>query len=245
MKTKTITMAICFSLILPLTAFSAEKAASVAGTLSFMIGDVSVSSDGKAWREADFDMAIIQGDYVRTGEDAFCEITLTDKTIVRMDGRSMQQFEKVAAEEAPQEKSIFLAAGKIWVNARRILSKGDTFKVRTNKAVCAIRGTTFSVDEGEDHTRIRVHKGQVTTWSSLFDKKQEEPKGSPALSQPVPVKGPHPVSMDKWVEIVSALQQITIDAQGGYDKKNFDPKQISDDPWVAWNMKRDKLASEE
>ncbi|MEE8398213.1 MAG: hypothetical protein V3S89_04355, partial [Desulfobacterales bacterium] len=112
------------------------------------------------------------------------------------------------------------------------------------KAVCAIRGTTFSVDESKEHTLVRVHKGQIATWSSLFDKKDKQSKDAPALAEPYPVKGPHPVSMDQWVEIVRALQQITIDGQGGYDRKEFDPQQVAEDPWVAWNMKRDKLASE-
>ena len=244
LKIKIVMMTVCFSLMLPSTAISVEKDGPVAGTLSFMIGDVYVSSDGEQWREADFDMTIIHGEYVKTGEDAFCEIVLKDKTIVRMDDNSMQQFEKATDEALSHQKSIFFAAGKVWVNARKILSKGDTFKVRTNKAVCAIRGTTFSVDEDKEQTRVRVYKGQVATWSSLFDKKNQVPKGPPVFSEPVPVKGPHPVSMGKWVEVVSALQQITIDAQGGFDKKDFDPNRASDDPWVAWNMERDKLVSE-
>ncbi|MEE8400032.1 MAG: hypothetical protein V3S89_13560, partial [Desulfobacterales bacterium] len=118
LKTKMIAMAICLSLVLTLTTWSAEETDPVAGTLSFMIGDVSVSSDGKTWREADFDMAIVGGDYVRTGKEALCEVTLTDRTIVRMAGSSMQQFEKVAAEPTSNTKSIFLAAGRVWVNAR-------------------------------------------------------------------------------------------------------------------------------
>jgi len=237
-------MAVCFSLISIAVAIPSERDKPVAGTLSFMIGDVYVSSDDKVWREADFDMTLIDGDYVKTGEDALCEITLTDQTIVRMDGNSKQQLERPPADQTSRQKSVFLAAGKVWVNARKILSKGDTFKVRTNKAVCAIRGTTFSVAEGEEHTRVRVHKGQVATWSSLFDKKEEEPKSPPVFSQPVPVKGPHPVPMGKWVEIVSALQQITIDTQGGYDKEDFDPKPLYEEAWVAWNIQRDKLASQ-
>ena len=53
------------------------------------------------------------------------------------------------------------------------------------------------------------------------------------------------ILMERWVEIVRAFQQITIDAQGGYDKRDFDPERVSGDPWVAWNLERDKLASGE
>jgi len=210
-----------------------------AGSISFMIGDVYVSPDGTDWREADFDMSIRDGEHLRTGEESRCEVTLTDETIVRMDENSIQRIGKTGPQPVSAKGSIFLSAGKVWVNARKMLSKGDTFKVRTNKAVCAIRGTTFSVDEGKEHTRVRVHEGQVATWSSLFGAKEEKPSDPPILTEPTRVKGPHPVSMDEWVEIVEALQQITIDQKGGYEKEDFDLKTVSEDPWVAWNMSRD------
>ena len=205
-----------------------------------MIGDVYISSNGEEWQEADFDMEVMDGMHIKTGEDSRCEIALVDDTIVRMDGNSVQRIEKLDAQAASKKKSVFLSAGKVWVNARKMLSKGDSFKVRTNKAVCAIRGTTFSVNEGKTHTQVRVHKGKVATWSSLLEEREEKPAGPPVFSKPTPVKGPHPVSMGEWVEIVSALQQITIDTKGEYEKKDFDLKTVSEDPWVAWNMERDQ-----
>lgn len=232
-------------LVLPAMAMSGEDNPGVAGILSFMIGDVNISSDGEKWSEADFDMEIVNGMHIRTGSEALCEITLTDETIVRMDENSIQRIEKSDVQPASKKKSVFLSAGKVWVNARKMLSKGDSFRVRTNKAVCAIRGTTFSVDEGETSTRVRVHKGKVATWSSLLEKNTDEPDGPPIFSKPVPVKGPHPVSMKDWVEIIEALQQITIDTKGAYEKKDFDLKTISEDPWVAWNMRRDEQVSKQ
>ena len=58
-------------------------------------------------------------------------------------------------------------------------------------------------------------------------------------SKPYPVKGPHPISMEEWVEVVKALEQITIDAKGGFEKQDFSLEKISEDPWSAWNMARD------
>ena len=223
----------------PISVFGSEGSSDIAGHISFMIGDVYVSPDGKDWQEADFDMTVMDGQQIRTGEDSQCEITLSDQTIIRMDADSLQQIERAEVEQVSKGKSIFLSAGKVWVNARKMLTKRDSFKVRTNKAVCAIRGTTFSVDEGKEHTQVRVHTGQVATWSSLL--KERAPSTDPqVLAEPVPVSGPHPVSMGEWVEIVKALQQITIDQKGEYEKEAFDLKTVSDDPWVAWNLLRDK-----
>lgn len=238
-------LALCAILILPATTLSAEDTPGGAGSISFMIGDVHISSDEKKWHEADFDVEIMDGMYIKTGEDALCEITLADETIVRMDGNSTQRIEKSDAQPAAKEKSVLLIAGKVWVNARKMLSKGDSFKVRTNKAVCAIRGTIFSVAESETHTQVRVHKGKVATWSSLLGNKPDKPEGAPIFLKPVPVEGPHPVSMKKWVEIIEALQQISIDTDGGYERQDFNPKTISEDPWVAWNMRRDESVSKQ
>jgi len=229
-----------FFLVSP-AAFSAEPDPGVVGVLSFMIGDVYISPDGESWEEAVFEMGIKIGDHIKTGEESRCEITLTDKTIIRLDENSIQEFEKLTDPLTYPPKSILLSAGKLWLNARKLLSKEDSFKVRTNKAVCAIRGTTFSVEDRNTYTRIRVFEGEVTSWSAAFDNKNmlHQTGESSHTSKPYPVKGPHPISMEEWVEIVKALQQITIDTKGGFEKQDFSLEKISEDPWSAWNMKRD------
>jgi hypothetical protein len=211
----------------------------VAGTVTFMIGDVFVSSTGTDWVTADFDIEIYKGDLIKTGAESRCEITLEDGSIVRMEENSSQQFEKCMVSKSAKDVSLFLSTGKLWLNARKILAKSDSFKVRTNKAVCAIRGTKFRVDTDDYQTQISVHKGVVATWSTLFDKPKPKPDAS--ILKPEPIPGPHPVSMERWVEIVKELQQITIDSNGNYEKKDFDIDSIMKDQWVRWNMTRDDL----
>lgn len=234
-KLSKISLLIC----LCFTAFSsfAEANQQVAGTVTFMIGDVFVSHDKTTWVNADFDMKIYQEDQIRTETESRCEITLEDGTMVRMDENTSQQFEKCMVSKTAKEVSLFLSSGKVWLNARKILAKSDSFKVRTNKAVCAIRGTKFRVDTDDKQTRISVHKGAVATWSALFDK--PKPETDVFTLEPKPIAGPHPVSMEKWVEIVKAFQQITIDSNGKYEKKDFNVNSIMEDQWVKWNMTRD------
>lgn len=236
-KLSKISLLIC----LCLASFSsfADAGRQAAGTVTFMIGDVFVSHDKATWVNADFDMNIYEGDQIRTEAESRCEITLEDGTIVRMDENSFQQFEKCIISKTAKEVSLFLFSGKIWLNARKILAKSDSFKVRTNKAVCAIRGTKFRVDTDDEQTRISVHKGVVATWSALFDKAKHETDAD--ISEPHPIAGPHPISMERWVEIVKAFQQITIDSNGKYEKKDLDVDTIMADQWVKWNMTRDML----
>ncbi len=234
----TISLLIC----LCLASFSsfADVGRQVAGTVTFMIGDVFVSSTGKDWVAADFDMKIYKDGWIKTGAESRCEITLEDGSIVRMEENSLQCVEKVKTTSGSRKSSILLSAGKIWLNARKILSKTDSFQVRTDKAVCAIRGTQFRVDTDSNHTRISVYAGEVATWSALFDRAEYKANEDAAISKPYTVAGPEPVSMEKWVEIVKAFQQITIDAKGGYKKQDLDIKSLSEDTWVIWNMTRDR-----
>jgi hypothetical protein len=217
----------------------ADSGRQAQGTIDFMIGDVFVSPTGENWVDADFDMQVYKGDWIRTGAESRCEIILEDGSIVRMEENSLQCFEKVKTTTDSRKSSILLSAGKIWLNARKIVSKNDSFQVRTDKAVCAIRGTQFRVDTDSDLTQISVYSGEVATWSASPDK--TECKDS-VISKPYPVAGPDPVSMEKWVEIVKAFQQITIDAKGQYKKQDLDTKSLSEDAWVIWNMNRDDLA---
>lgn len=213
----------------------------VAGTVTFMMGDVFVSHDKTTWVNADFDMEVYNGDLIKTGMESRCEITLKDGTIVRMDENSSQQFEKCVVSKNAKDFSLFLSTGKMWLNARKILAKSDSFKVRTNKAVCAIRGTKFRVDTDDYQTQISVHKGVVATWSALSDKAEYKANKDAAIPKPYPVAGPDPVSIEKWVEIVKAFQKITIDSNGKYEKKDFDVDSIMKNQWVRWNMTRDDL----
>lgn len=242
MKKGFIIILFVFLCMAPFSSFAGANR-QVAGTVTFMIGDVFISHDKTAWVNADFDMNIYQGDQIRTEAESRCEITLEDGTIVRMDENSFQQFEKCIISKTSKEVSLFLSSGKMWLNARKILAKSDSFKVRTNKAVCAIRGTKFRVDTDDYQTRISVHKGVVATWSALFDEAKHETDTH--ISEPHPIAGPSPISMERWVEIVKAFQQITIDSNGKYKKKDLDVDTIMADQWVRWNMARDILTDKQ
>ena len=75
----------------------------------------------------------------------------------------------------------------------------------------------------------------------MFNKSKKQTKGKSLLAEPVPVKGPRPVTFEKWVEIVKSFQQITFDSKGNFNRKDLDAVMVSSDPWISWNMKRDKL----
>ena len=104
-KLSKISLLIC----LCLASFSsfADAGRQVAGTITFMIGDVFVSHDKTAWVNANLDMKIHQGDQIRTEAESRCEITLEDGTIVRMDENTLySQFLLIRERLNEDKKSI-------------------------------------------------------------------------------------------------------------------------------------------
>jgi len=237
---------LCFVLLvfLPGSAFAGSQPGEM-GTLTFLIGEVFAKRADQDWRKAEFDMAVFTGDQVKTGVDSRCEITLITGSVIRMDQNTVQTLEKISVDKESRQVSLFMGAGRLWANARKIVSKQDTFKVRTDKTVCAIRGTMFGVDTNTSATRIAVYEGEVEVrpWGDLVDQPDSEKPSQVRIKEPVPVPGPHPVTMKEWVEIVRALQQITVDAQGKYSKSALDMEAELRDAWVIWNKKRDRFAS--
>ena len=58
---------------------------------------------------------------------------------------------------------------------------------------------------------------------------------------PQQVQGPKQVTLEEWVEIVKAQQQIVIKPDGSYQKSDFNLAEDSKNSWVKWNQERDKL----
>lgn len=210
------------------------RKAAPAGSVTFMVGEVSIMNTQEKWTPAGIGAPIFEGGAVRTGADSSCEITLTDSSVVRMDQNSEQVIER--ADFADGKKiSLFARAGRLWLNAKKILSRNEDFSVRSDKAVCAIRGTVFGVDTAADTTKISVYQGQVAASNAL------PPPAPIKPGPPYTVKGPYPVTMERWVRIVSEMQQITVDRQGNYKQTDLDIGKEKKDPWVEWNLNRDRL----
>jgi hypothetical protein len=55
------------------------------------------------------------------------------------------------------------------------------------------------------------------------------------------VAGPKRVSLQEWMFIVQRGYQFNITPQGRFDRpKPFDMEKDMQDPWVKWNLMRDK-----
>ena len=56
---------------------------------------------------------------------------------------------------------------------------------------------------------------------------------------PTQVAGPTEVSMQQWIEIVKAQQQIVVRPDGSYARSDFSLQEDEKLDWVQWNKERD------
>ncbi len=182
------------------------------------------------------------GDRITTGTGARLELKLPDGSFLRFDERTT--FELAAMSGSRENKtrkiSVAMTVGKTWARVSKLFGKSrGGFDISTETAVAGVRGTTFRMNVNADNSAmVKVYGGEVEV-----KKKAQENAGAkaapPVFTKPVPIKGPHAVSMEEWVYIVKSLQQINIRPDGTAAKPfRFDIK-ADLNKWVKWNQMRD------
>jgi hypothetical protein len=185
---------------------------------------------------------------VRVDERSRVEISFPDGTVMRLAEKSRLSMGEVNYDKKTENKNVKvgLTIGKLWAKVKRLVTPDSSVEVKTVNAVAGVRGTVYRVNVSEDKSAmVKVYDGSVSVSGTP---KEGQENASGRASAPVPVPGPHEVpppyhevSMEEWVVIVKAMQQITISPQGvASPAQDFDPKADADD-WVKWNQERDKM----
>ena len=135
------------------------------GCIYELMGTVEVSAPGgKEWRTAAKGRPVAEGDRIRTSAGSGCEILFKDGTFIKMDENADLSMEGLKASKQARTFSFSFLRGKaLWMAAKlrgKVLSK---FTVRTPSAVCAVRGTDFSilVSTAAGETSIGLFDGKV------------------------------------------------------------------------------------
>jgi ferric-dicitrate binding protein FerR (iron transport regulator) len=144
--------AVCFILSFP--ALSPAQEAKVIS----LAGSVEVKADRDAeWASAEKNVEIKEGGAVRTGADGAAVVLMPNKSKVWMrenSGLEIEQRKTLASR-------LSLLFGKMKVRVPHLMRK-ERFEVRTPAAVCAVRGTEFTVDATpEGAMDIKVLYGEV------------------------------------------------------------------------------------
>ncbi len=182
------------------------------------------------------------GDRVTTGTGARLELKLPDGSYLRFDERTTFKLVSMAGSQKSQTRNIrvSMVVGKTWARVAKLFGKKrGGFDISTQTAVAGVRGTTFRMNVEEDNSAVlKVYGGEVEVRQKSKEKSGAK-AAPPIFTKPVPIKGPHPISMEEWVYIVKSLQQININPDGTATRPfRFDIKADLNE-WVKWNQMRD------
>lgn len=248
---KRITVKVFIILLAGLTTFSFTPEQPSVGKITFPLGNVLVLSQGATrFNKATFNMPVKNGDKVETKKEARCEITYHDGSIVRIDEQSIYSIEKAIIDEDTKEVESSLSIGKLWANLKKLLRGKDSWKLKSPAAVVAVRGTVYRMNAGADSsTQVLVYDGQVDVRPSTAGTGQSGMGAVPGpprqVQAPTQVAGPREVSMQQWIEIIKAQQQIVVRPDGSFARSDFNFQEDEKLDWVQWNKKRDAEINEQ
>lgn len=239
------------------------------GKITFPIGDNFLQHVGDTqWNPVQYYMPVFNKDRVKTGKQSRCEITFSNKKVMRIGENSIVE---IKADEAGTEK-VEMSRGRAWISL--FLPKGTSHLiVKTPTSVCAIRGTVYRLDSDSNKTEYRCYQGELEITpmkkdrSGLADtsiavgpgeelilimnfeqyKKQQEKEFRDYQKQQMnefeQFKKKDQQDFQKMVE-QDLADFKRMKAGLAFKKDQFDQQADANSDWVQWNKERDKLLQE-
>lgn len=146
-------------------------------------GDVRLlEPETSAWINVERGLPLKEGIRLRTGPGASCELLAGDGTFISLSENSETVVEKLRLEADTRDYGFNFIKGRILWLAAKVLRKTSSFTIRTPSAVCAVRGTDFSIDVSSAASEIGLFDGELNISSN--GKETVLSAGSEALTAP-------------------------------------------------------------
>jgi len=215
-----------------------EAPAAAGGVVTFLSGQAKKEHDG-AWSPLAVQTAVAEGDRIETGKGAKLELTLADRSVLRLDGGSVFTLKAASTGEAGTKVTGTLTVGRIWAKVASVLGGASHFDIETQNAVAGVRGTTFRVDaHRDDSALVRVYAGAVAVATRTIPSTAHRP-GKPGERQEV--AGPTEVSKKEYERLLAAMMQVKVSATGELSPpEKFAAVDDQKDSWVVFNQQRDE-----
>ncbi len=127
-------------------------------TVSLFVGDVRVShNSGVNWNMVEAEMELKEADTIKTGMDSFCDILMPGRGNFRVVDNTIVTINKLKK----QLEEIKVKKGKALFTISKKLKSDETFRVESDIAVAAVRGTEFLVETDGEKLKYSVVKGKV------------------------------------------------------------------------------------
>lgn len=161
------------NLFLALLLAAAPAAAGTMGCVYDLDGQVSLRRAGSAdWVPAPKGAAVNEGDALRTGAAAWCELLFKDGSYIKLEADSETSAERLKSDAEGRTFSFSFLKGKaLWMASKLKWKTRSAFSVRTPSAVCAVRGTDFTLIVSTDGaTSVGLFEGKVAVSSGTAEK---------------------------------------------------------------------------
>ena len=227
-------IAAALALALPAVASSAETAP--AGVVTYLTGEARRDHGGKLTPLA-MKSSVAEGDRIETGKGAKLELTLADKSVLRLDGATVFTL-KTASLDSGTQVTGKITVGRIWAKVASVLGGTSHFDIETQNAVAGVRGTTFRVDaHRDDSALVRVYAGAVAVATKAVPSTPHA--GKSGERQEVP--GPTEVTKKQYEKLLAAMMQVKVSANGDLSEpEKFAVADDEKDSWVVFNQQRDE-----
>jgi outer membrane protein assembly factor BamB len=128
--------------------------------ITFITGDV-FKLENNEWIYLEIGDLLEEHDSIQVESGSFCEIQFGDKAVVRVEENTELSISNIFIKTGETKIGIDLAVGSVLVKVQKLVNEGK-FNVKTQSAVCGVRGTQFSVksEPGID-TVLAVKEGSV------------------------------------------------------------------------------------
>jgi hypothetical protein len=220
-------------------AFAAEGAA--AAKVTYLTGEAKVQHGG-AWSPLQMQSAVTEGDRIETAKGAKLELTLADKSLLRLDGATVFTLKAASLQPDGSATQVTgkITVGRIWAKVASILGGSSHFDIETQNAVAGVRGTTFRVDaHRDDSALVRVYAGAVAVATRAVPSAHHA--GKPGERQEV--AGPKEVTKKEYEKLLAAMMQVKVSANGELSEpEKFAAADDQKDAWVVFNQQRDEQA---
>jgi hypothetical protein len=209
------------------------------GEVTFLEGSASRLPASGPKVALSLESPIDRGDLLETGEGARLEITLPDKSVVRLAPSSRLRLDEAAFSHGGRSVKATLLLGKVWSKVSSVFGSERDFEVRTEHAVAGVRGTIFRVDADKAKAvLVKVYAGTVAVAGPSAPMAQAPKKAAERKQVP----GPKQVDRRQWEKLVSAMMQVKVSAAGVPEEpQRFAEADEAQDAFALWNRERDPI----
>jgi hypothetical protein len=218
----------------------------VQGVVTCVVGTVNYKAvNTGAFKPLTVNTIVNPGDVIETSKNGRVEIIINRESVVRMKENTRMNLEAFRDTLGSKNKTkLGFSNGTIWTKMKKFKDRLSRFELELPTAVAGVHGTVYETTVSPDKSsEVKVFTGEVRVSGLSSPQTQGQGPDANEVAGPQEVPGPHEVSLETWVKIITDMQKITVAKDG----KPSEPETFTQNPssdWEKWNQERDKRIAE-